>query len=62
MQSEELHEHLEYHSIKWDFIFPKSPWRGKNQQRPKDHAVAEIKEKLTCLMMSLAESSRTLRQ
>ena len=28
MQSEELHEYLEYHSIKWDFILPKSPWRG----------------------------------
>ena len=50
MQSEELHEYLEYHSIKWDFILPKEPMErrilGKNLQGPKNHAVAEIGEKL----------------
>ena len=49
MQSEELHEYLEYHSIRWDFILPQEPLEErilrKNQQGPNDHAVTEIGEK-----------------
>ena len=64
MQSEELYEYLEYHSIKWDFILPKNPWRGgfwERINRDLRPCCGRNGGEVTCLLLGLAESSMTLR-
>ena len=61
MQSEELHEYLEYHSIKWDFILPKSPWRGGFWERINRDLKTMLWQKLGRSYLSFDGFSRVIK-
>ena len=61
MQSEELHEYLEYYSIKWDFILPKSPWRGGFWERINRDLKTMLWQKLGKSYLSFDGFSRVIK-